>query len=174
MATGAGRLIALDGQFRTARRGRFLRFFRPGAGLRLAALEIFPKRRSEPGGFRDISGVGLFIHKGRVSRLSGRFKLRLAGAGPLWHTLPRAGRICPAKFDPVRCRSSVVEHSLGKGEVLSSILSGSTIPRSFANFGREDFLRDLPFAVDLQKAKVVREVARRQLTLEFHESGRRR
>ena len=26
-----------------------------------------------------------------------------------------------------RCRSSVVEHSLGKGEVLSSILSGSTI-----------------------------------------------
>jgi hypothetical protein len=26
-----------------------------------------------------------------------------------------------------RCRSSVVEHSLGKGEVESSILSGSTI-----------------------------------------------
>jgi hypothetical protein len=29
--------------------------------------------------------------------------------------------------DPVCCRSSVVEHSLGKGEVESSILSGSTI-----------------------------------------------
>lgn len=28
------------------------------------------------------------------------------------------------------CRSSVVEHSLGKGEVDSSILSGSTIYRS--------------------------------------------
>ena len=28
---------------------------------------------------------------------------------------------------PVCCRSSVVEHSLGKGEVESSILSGSTI-----------------------------------------------
>ena len=27
----------------------------------------------------------------------------------------------------LRCRSSVVEHSLGKGEVDSSILSGSTI-----------------------------------------------
>jgi hypothetical protein len=27
---------------------------------------------------------------------------------------------------PARCRSSVVEHSLGKGEVESSILSGST------------------------------------------------
>jgi hypothetical protein len=26
-----------------------------------------------------------------------------------------------------RCRSSVVEHSLGKGEVVSSILTGSTI-----------------------------------------------
>jgi hypothetical protein len=25
-----------------------------------------------------------------------------------------------------RCRSSVVEHSLGKGEVVSSILTGST------------------------------------------------
>jgi hypothetical protein len=30
-------------------------------------------------------------------------------------------------FSVRRCRSSVVEHSLGKGEVLSSILSGSTI-----------------------------------------------
>ena len=35
-----------------------------------------------------------------------------------------------------RCRSSVVEHSLGKGEVDSSILSGSTSPAaaSFTNF----------------------------------------
>ena len=31
-----------------------------------------------------------------------------------------------ASFMRVCCRSSVVEHSLGKGEVLSSILSGST------------------------------------------------
>ena len=36
--------------------------------------------------------------------------------GPLWHI--RAAR---------RCRSSVVEHSLGKGEAVSSILTGSTI-----------------------------------------------
>ena len=36
-----------------------------------------------------------------------------------------------------RCRSSVVEHSLGKGEVDSSILSGSTIlPRPFGASGR--------------------------------------
>jgi hypothetical protein len=33
----------------------------------------------------------------------------------------------PAPF--LRCRSSVVEHSLGKGEVESSILSGSTIEK---------------------------------------------
>jgi hypothetical protein len=31
------------------------------------------------------------------------------------------------RLDIARCRSSVVEHSLGKGEVESSILSGSTI-----------------------------------------------
>jgi hypothetical protein len=30
------------------------------------------------------------------------------------------------RFSPSRCRSSVVEHSLGKGEVVSSILTGST------------------------------------------------
>src|SRR5687767_8747165 len=32
-----------------------------------------------------------------------------------------------------RCRSSVVEHSLGKGEVDSSILSGSTSHRTYKN-----------------------------------------
>jgi hypothetical protein len=39
--------------------------------------------------------------------------------GPLAKNLPE---------DPESCRSSVVEHSLGKGEVESSIPSGSTIP----------------------------------------------
>src|SRR5579883_1855013 len=43
---------------------------------------------------------------------------------PLWHIPPALDRA----FDP-GCRSSVVEHSLGKGEVDSSILSGSTIHR---------------------------------------------
>ena len=36
-------------------------------------------------------------------------------------------RQCPLAHLPRRCSSSVVEHSLGKGEVESSILSGSTI-----------------------------------------------
>jgi hypothetical protein len=40
-----------------------------------------------------------------------------------------------------RCRSSVVEHPLGKGEVVSSILTGSTIntPGSIDFFERLHF-----------------------------------
>ena len=49
--------------------------------------------------------------------------------------------ICRAKGREVRCRSSVVEHSLGKGEVLSSILSGSTIPPHIRNALRAHFIR---------------------------------
>src|SRR5262249_26589157 len=49
---------------------------------------------------------------------------------PLW-TLWQGSRGFEAAyfsvaFAPSRCRSSVVEHSLGKGEVVSSILTGST------------------------------------------------
>ena len=36
------------------------------------------------------------------------------------------GRIPSVSHPARRCRSSVVEHSLGKGEVVSSILTGST------------------------------------------------
>ncbi len=39
----------------------------------------------------------------------------------------RQATVASVRRDPVCCRSSVVEHSLGKGEVESSILSGSTI-----------------------------------------------
>jgi hypothetical protein len=46
--------------------------------------------------------------------------------------MARIGPPCRGLFRPilkreVRCRSSVVEHSIGNGEVDSSILSGSTI-----------------------------------------------
>jgi hypothetical protein len=54
------------------------------------------------------------------------------------------GRFAPPSRRPclLRCRSSVVEHSLGKGEVDSSILSGSTSGNAdesgtFGDFGRE-------------------------------------
>src|ERR1700751_4847222 len=47
----------------------------------------------------------------------------LAPPHPLWQgTTPST----PAARRRERCRSSVVEHSLGKGEVVSSILTGST------------------------------------------------
>src|SRR5258707_278080 len=60
------------------------------------------------------------------------------------HPCSPCGRFAPASRRPclLRCRSSVVEHSLGKGEVDSSILSGSTrknVEKSetFSDFGCE-------------------------------------
>ena len=52
----------------------------------------------------------------------------LAPAGALWQE-PAACRALLGRFLEYRacCRSSVVEHSIGNGEVDSSILSGSTI-----------------------------------------------
>src|SRR5262249_25703590 len=52
---------------------------------------------------------------------------RLANSGAVVYLGRPAG--CPLPRQPRRvrrCRSSVVEHSLGKGEVVSSILTGST------------------------------------------------
>ena len=47
---------------------------------------------------------------------------------------PSTQALRPRALDrPIRCRSSVVEHSLGKGEVLSSILSGSTTEKRGAS-----------------------------------------
>ena len=40
--------------------------------------------------------------------------------------LPCGSKAAAGTAGPRRCRSSVVEHSLGKGEVRSSILRGST------------------------------------------------
>ena len=57
---------------------------------------------------------------------------------PRWagYGIPRAIAAAECHFAAFRfsCRSSVVEHSLGKGEVLSSILSGSTM-KSLRNLG---------------------------------------
>jgi hypothetical protein len=53
----------------------------------------------------------------------------LAVPRPMWQGTrrPRAIVSFPCRFDrPACCGSSVVEHSLGKGEVESSILSRST------------------------------------------------
>ncbi len=93
MAAAAGRLTAAGAWFRL-RRGLIglRRRFGPGAGLRLAALEVFPKCRGQPGLFCDIRGIGLFVHKIRVSRWTEGFKLCLRGLTPYGKPCPR-GRV---------------------------------------------------------------------------------
>lgn len=89
MAVRAGRLIAAVAGFLFIGIGMwFPRLFRPGAGLRLAPLEIFAKRRGHSGLFSGVRRVLLLGHRSPVSRLSHAFKALLAGAGPLWQTLP--------------------------------------------------------------------------------------
>ena len=63
----------------------------------------------------------------------------LAPEGSLWQE-PAACSALLGRFLEYRacCRSSVVEHSIGNGEVDSSILSGSTIHL----FGSIDFIRN--------------------------------
>jgi hypothetical protein len=139
---------------------RRLRFSRSAAASRAA--------------FARSAGFGFLFIKGGYPGHETVSSFALPSDRALWQTLP-SRRICPRFSTPVRCRSSVVEHLIGNEEVHSSILCGSTShPASFANFRREYFLRDLPLAVDLEKAEVVGEVARRQLTLELNKGGGRR
>jgi len=96
MAVRAGRLIAAIARFRPLRTLIvFSRLFRPGTGLRLAALEVFAQCRGQPGCFSGIGGVGLFVHVCAVSRPRGAFKLRLPGPDPYGKPCPR-GAIRPA------------------------------------------------------------------------------
>src|SRR5216684_2667823 len=68
------------------------------------------------------------------------------------HPCSPCGRFAPPSCRApclLRCRSSVVEHSLGKGEVDSSILSGSTSGNAngsaaFGDFRRERSATDNP------------------------------
>ena len=89
----------------------------PGC-LRLAALAVFPQRGRGP------PGTAL-RHARLCCRPSYPSDGRAASQRPA--TLDIAGLIGYALASLRCCRSSVVEHSLGKGEVDSSILSGSTI-----------------------------------------------
>ena len=60
-----------------------------------------------------------------MRRLAGTDR-RLRRCGPYGKDRRIRGRIPSVSHPARRCRSSVVEHSLGKGEVVSSILTGST------------------------------------------------
>jgi hypothetical protein len=86
----------------------------------------------ERGGRRLVAGTGRngANHSGAHTDFALVHRTKAGGAlapiPPIWQGTARraAGFPWPAAR---RCRSSVVEHSLGKGEVDSSILSGSTM-----------------------------------------------
>src|SRR5579883_688563 len=100
---------------------------RPAARLRLAPLEVFLERRREPLG--PPGGLaGLACRHGRIFNA---FPAPCLVGTKQEQSRPRSLRRLPAygTFRAVRgpigarsfsCRSSVVEHSLGKGEVVSS------------------------------------------------------
>ena len=92
------------------------------AGLRLAAAEIGAQ------GFGETIGPFLgFGFGGRTHLISNFMRVAACTGASLVALGRRAGRVSSGKFPGKRCSSSVVEHSLGKGEVESSILSCSTI-----------------------------------------------
>jgi hypothetical protein len=109
-------------------------------GLGFAALEVFPQRRRKPPlQARFLGRFAAFAHGGRLrpekprkkDRGKSRFPAIPTHACALWGLVARIAAFAAAllrdsRVGRRRCRSSVVEHSLGKGEVLSSILSGST------------------------------------------------
>lgn len=115
---------------------------RPGRGcapfrLGLATLEVLPQRRAQAPLLACLLRIlGPIVHGGKdTSRRRAKEGPPCDGCqgrsvlAPLWtlwqgspHSRPHFFYSHPAR----RCRSSVVEHSLGKGEVVSSILTGST------------------------------------------------
>ena len=123
--------------------GRF--GLRPGRGcaplgLRLAALEIGPQRRPQAALLAGLLGaLGTLVHGGKTKGRRHAMEALLARPGcalGACAALALVARIASfaAAFLAIsqparRCRSSVVEHSLGKGEVVSSILTGSTMKK---------------------------------------------
>jgi hypothetical protein len=108
--------------------------------LFLAPLEVFAQRGSQTLGPRV--GLALIsVCHAQCLRLWSPY-----GKGSP-HSIQGFARLCIAA-PPARCRSSVVEHSLGKGEVDSSILSGSTsLSRSLAVSGPADAIHPVKRAL---------------------------
>jgi hypothetical protein len=124
---------------------------------------VRPSHRPSTSGQIASSGLGeveLAMRAVRLPRRPARSRgTFLAPCHPLWQ-FPRASGGAPAA--PC-CRSSVVEHSLGKGEVDSSILSGSTRKNSVAEMlhlagrGRDLHSLKLDFSGFAQHATAGRE-----------------
>ena len=107
-------------------------------GLRLAALEVFAQRRGQaPPALRGLfTGLRAIVHRRRIgpgaqlakpSQPTRETRLACAPCRLVARNAALADMRAPCLLAAQRCRSSVVEHSLGKGEVVSSILPGSTI-----------------------------------------------
>src|ERR1700733_1510241 len=106
------------------------------SSLLLAALEVFAKSRRQPfAARRPFFRFAALAHDSsfkarhlphRKPQVRLRHLARYGKDRRLFLCFPAS--ICRVWAGLGRCRSSVVEHPLGKGEVLSSILSGSTRP----------------------------------------------
>src|SRR5215831_16415145 len=132
MPANSGGIVGLGGPCRAGAR-------RAGFRLGLAPLEILPQRRAQapalPHLLRALFPIvhGRKTTTGRHATEASRRDRPFHGAR-LRHVRPcgkdrsaRAPFLIGRFSHPARrCRSSVVEHPLGKGEVVSSILTGST------------------------------------------------
>src|SRR5262249_8518715 len=128
MPGNSGGIVGLGGVRRA-------RADRAGLGLGLATLEILPQRRAQtpllPHLLRALSPL---VHGRKITtRPHAREAFRCEGTrlrhvGPYGKDRSARAPFLIGRFShPARrCRSSVVEHPLGKGEVVSSILTGST------------------------------------------------
>ena len=108
----------------------------PRALLHLAPTQIFPQGRLQPlraaagiaGSVASLVILGPARHGLNIAPApaQARSSIALLFGGRLWQFPPRSRRP-PGLCANSSCRSSVVEHPLGKGEVECSIHSGSTI-----------------------------------------------
>jgi hypothetical protein len=137
----------------------------PGRGcapfrLGLATLEVLPQRRAQAPLLACflpalVRAFGPIVHGGKDTNRRGakegplhedcRGRSVLAPLWTLWQGSPHSRPHFLYSHPARRCRSSVVEHSLGKGEVVSSILTGST---------RKNPSRALPYS-QLRQARML-------------------
>jgi hypothetical protein len=132
MPGNSGGIVGLGGPCRAGTR-------RAGFRLGLAPLEVLPQRRAQAPPLPHLLGALFPIVHGRKTTTRRHAAEGLRCDRPFHGARLRHVRPCgkdrsaralfligrfshPAR----RCRSSVVEHPLGKGEVVSSILTGST------------------------------------------------
>ena len=73
------------------------------------------------------AAAGQVIEKYNKNQFLNALETMLVYLGKVVYFPPLSGQATINRLNPARCCSSVVEHSLGKGEVVSSILINSTI-----------------------------------------------